>query len=163
MNLDAVLLNIQGKLPKDLMAITTLKEKFEKLSDDKKQEAISQISMLNLKSPAFVFWVGNFIFGNFGVARFMIGDKVLGFIRLVICILYIITFISSFSLGMGEFSASLDEGYEASNSTIAGAAFLGILSTSLFIIMNIWWLVDLFLVGKKLRRQNFDKIMQILN
>lgn len=163
MNLDAILASIQGKLPKDLMAITTIKEKIEKLNETKKQEVISQISTLDLKSPALVFWVGNFIFGNFGIARFMIRDKVLGFIRLVICILYIMTLILSLSLGMGELAASLDEDYEASNSTIAGAALLGILSTGIFIIMSIWWLVDLFLVGKKLRRQNFDKIMQILN
>lgn len=43
--------------------------------------------MLKLKSPALVFWVGTFLFGPFGVERFMIGDMVLGFVRLAFVII----------------------------------------------------------------------------
>ncbi|ECP8588904.1 hypothetical protein FU405_03835 [Campylobacter coli] len=64
--------------------------------------------MIKLKSPALVFWVRTFLFGAFGVGRFMIGDWVLGLIRLGITI------------------------------------------------------VAMFLVGKKLRKQNFEKIANII-
>ena len=122
MNFDAFLPLVQDKLPKnDTIAIMTLREKFEKLDESKKQEVVNQLPLLNLKSPALVFWVGNILFGNFGVARFMIGDTGLGVVRIILTI-------------------------------ITGG-----------IVSSIWTFVDLFIVGKKLRNQNFQKIMQILN
>lgn len=148
MNFDAILPSIQDKLPKDPMALITLREKFEKLDESKKQAVVTQIPLLNLKSPAFVFWVGNFLFGTFGVARFMIGDKVLGFVRLGITILVIILSI------MVSLSASLYD--------LGAAKFFYNLSNLVVVVNSIWWFVDLFLVGKKLRRKNLEKIMQIL-
>ncbi|EKT0454159.1 TM2 domain-containing protein [Campylobacter jejuni] len=71
--------------------------------------------MIKLKSPALVFWVGTFLFGAFGVSRFMIGDRV-----------------------------------------------LGIIYGLLWLVNWIWWIVDMFLVGKKLRKQNFEKIANII-
>lgn len=63
-----------------------LKEKFDRLNEDKQKEVVAQLPMIKLKSPALVFWVGTFLFGAFGVGRFMIGDWVLGLIRLGITI-----------------------------------------------------------------------------
>lgn len=131
MDFNSVLLIIQDKLPKDGVSSVILKDKFESLSQDKQKDFISKLSEIKLKSPAFVFWVGNFLLGGLGVARFMIGDIILGFIRL-------------------------------------GWAILGIFielsfnNASILLVIWIWWIVDLFLVGKKLRKQNFEKIINLM-
>ena len=67
-----------------------LKEKFDRLNEDKQKEVVAQLPMIKLKSPALVFWVGTFLFGPFGVGCFMIGDMVLGFVRLAFVIIPII-------------------------------------------------------------------------
>ncbi len=94
--------------------------------------------MLKLKSPALVFWVGTFLFGPFGVRRFMIGDMVLGFVRLAFVIIPII-----FNIVASE--------------SLQNIAYI-------LVIVNwtIWWIVDMFLVGKKLRKQNYEKIANII-
>ncbi|WP_096028240.1 hypothetical protein [Campylobacter lanienae] len=131
MDFNSVLLIIQNKLPKDGASSAILKDKFESLSQDKQKDFISKLSQIKLKSPAFVFWVGNFLLGNFGVARFMIGDMMLGFIRLGLVILDI--FIE-----------------------------LSFNNASILLVIWIWWIVDLFLVGKKLRKQNLEKIINLM-
>lgn len=131
MDFNSVLLTIQDKIPKDGASSVVLKDKFENLSQDKQKDFISKLSQIKLKSPAFVFWVGNFLLGNLGVARFMIGDKILGFIRLGLVILDI--FIE-----------------------------LSFNNASILLVIWIWWIVDLFLVGKKLRKQNFEKIINLM-
>lgn len=131
MDFNSVLLIIQNKLPKDGASSVMLKDKFESLSQDKQKDFISKLSEIKLKSPAFVFWVGNFLLGNFGVARFMIGDMMLGFIRLGLVILDI--FIE-----------------------------LSFNNASILLVIWIWWIVDLFLVGKKLRKQNLEKIINLM-
>lgn len=130
MDFNSVLLIIQNKLPKDGVSSAILKDKFESLSQDKQKDFISKLSQIKLKSPAFVFWVGNFLLGNLGVARFMIGDMMLGFIRLGLVILDI--FIE-----------------------------LSFNNASILLVIWIWWIVDLFLVGKKLRKQNLEKIINL--
>ncbi|WP_096021916.1 hypothetical protein [Campylobacter lanienae] len=130
MDFNSVILIIQDKLPKDGVSSAILKDKFESLSQDKQKDFISKLSQIKLKSPAFVFWVGNFLLGSFGVARFMIGDMMLGFIRLGLVILDI--FIE-----------------------------LSFNNASILLVIWIWWVVDLFLVGKKLRKQNLEKIINL--
>lgn len=39
---------------------------------------------------------------------------------------------------------------------------LGIIYGLLWLVNWIWWIVDMFLVGKKLRKQNFEKIVNII-
>lgn len=131
MDFNSVLLTIQDKIPKDGASSVVLKDKFENLSQDKQKDFISKLSQIKLKSPAFVFWVWNFLLGNLGVARFMIGDMILGFIRLGLVILDI--FIE-----------------------------LSFNNASILLVIWIWWIVDLFLVGKKLRKQNFEKIINLM-
>ena len=94
--------------------------------------------MLKLKSPALMFWVGTFLFGPFGVGCFMIGDMVLGFVRLAFVIIPII-----FNIVASE--------------SLQNIAYI-------LVIVNwtIWWIVDMFLVGKKLRKQNYEKIANII-
>ncbi|EQA3989106.1 hypothetical protein ACX2FP_000618 [Campylobacter upsaliensis] len=142
MDFNTVLMSIGDKLPRDGVASVTLKDKFEKLSEESQKNAITQLSVLNLKSPALVFWVGTFLLGAFGVGRFMIGDMVLGFARLVLTVLGIV---------VGIF-------YESSMND-----FVGLLYGLLTLANWIWWIVDMFLVGKKLRKKNYEKISAVFD
>ncbi|EAK3930372.1 hypothetical protein C1U56_02820 [Campylobacter jejuni] len=140
MDFNSVLFSIGDKLLKDATSTVMLKEKFDRLNEDKQKEVVAQLPMIKLKSPALVFWVGTFLFGGLGVGRFMIGDMVLGFARLALGIIIpIISFL-------------LFE--ETIANRLAGIC--------IFIDFNIWWIVDMFLVGKKLRKQNFEKINKII-
>lgn len=138
-----IMLNeIQDKLPRGEMrysALDEIKNRLDSLSDGQRSDVNFKIQALNIKNPALVFWVGSFLFGSFGVGRFMIGDIGLGFARLA---LQIITLVLLVIVGDGN-----------EESTIAAIA-------GLFVIANwVWWFVDLFLVGKKLRMQNLRKVL----
>ncbi|HEF6794501.1 TPA: hypothetical protein SAV48_000832 [Campylobacter jejuni] len=138
MDFNSVLSNIGDKLPRDGLAAITLKEKFERLSEERKKDVLNQFPMLKLKSPTLVFWVGTFLFGPFGVERFMIGDMVLGFVRLAFVIIPII-----FNI-------------------VASKSLQNIAYILVIVNWTIWWIVDMFLVGKKLRKQNYEKIANII-
>lgn len=140
MDSQIILSELRDKLPKDSESIQCLKEKLDKLDDKQRGDVFSKISLLNLKSPKLVFWVGSFLFGSIGVGRFMIGDTLLGGIRLALVILSIFFDIIS----------------DGTNPILHGLALW------MNLAIWIWWIVDLFIVGKKLRKQNLEKIMQIL-
>lgn len=142
MDFNTVLMSINDKLPRDGVASVTLKDKFEKLSEESQKNAITQLSVLNLKSPALVFWVGTFLLGALGVGRFMIGDMVLGFARLVLTVLAMV--VSIF------YASSMND-------------FVGLLYGLLTLANWIWWIVDMFLVGKKLRKKNYEKISAVFD
>lgn len=108
------------------------------LSEERKKDVLNQLPMLKLKSPTLVFWVGTFLFGPFGVGRFMIGDMVLGFVRLAFVIIPII-----FNI-------------------VASKSLQNIAYILVIVNWTIWWIVDMFLVGKKLRKQNYEKIANII-
>lgn len=127
-----IMMMVQDKLPKDMVSLSNLRDKLDKLSDAKREELAQKLPMLKLKSPALVFWVGSFLFGNFGVGRFMIGDTLLGGIRLGLTL-----------LGMFVIAAGFGEVFEK----------------TLQLAVWIWWIVDLFITGKKLRKKNLDKIL----
>ncbi len=138
---NAIMMMVQDKLPKDSMGQITLRDKLDTLSEAKKDELMRTLPMLDLKNPTLVFWVGSFLFGEFGVGRFMIGDKVLGAIRLALALFFYLFLMI----------------YAESESGIA--AFLVVI---LILAVRGWWVVDLFLTGKKLRQQNLDKILQAI-
>lgn len=142
MDFNSILSSIGDKLPRDGLAALALKEKFERLSEERKKDVLNQLPMLKLKSPALVFWVGTFLLGSFGVGRFMIGDILLGFVRLAFVIIPII-----FSIVANE-----------SLQNIASILML----INWIVNWTIWWIVDMFLVGKKLRKQNYEKIANII-
>ncbi len=143
MDFNTVLMSIGDKLPKDGVASVALKDKFEKLSEESQKSAITQLSVLNLKSPALVFWVGTFLLGGFGVGRFMIGDMVLGFVRLGLNLAMVVIAAAS----------GISEDY----------ILMGVSGLLLFANWNVWWIVDMFLVGKKLRKKNYEKINAVFD
>lgn len=125
---------IQNKLPSDIAKIATLKDKFDALSEPKQKNAASKIASLELKSPALVFWLGTFFLGGWGVGRFMIGDTLLGFIRLALALLGIVLALNA----------------------------VRPLMLLLAIVQWIWWIADMFLVGLKLREQNYQKVLHAI-
>ena len=141
MDTNSILLMLQDKLPKDIQSQQLLREKLDNLNDAQRDELMLKLPSLNLTSPALVFWVGSFLFGNFGVGRFMIGDTLLGGIRLGIWI--ILTLIATFSPDKAKI----------------GVVVIAML---LLFVMWIWWIVDLFLTGKKLRKKNLNKILHAI-
>ena len=127
-----IMMMVQDKLPKDMVSLSNLRDKLDKLSDAKREELAQKLPMLKLKSPALVFWVGSFLFGSFGVGRFMIGDTLLGGIRLGLALLSVF---------------------------VAAVEFGEVFEKTLQLAVWIWWIVDLFITGKKLRKKNLDKIL----
>ena len=136
MDTNSILLMLQDKLPKDIQSQQLLREKLDNLNDAQRDELVQKLPFLNLKNPVLVFWVGSFLFGHFGVGRFMIGDTLLGGIRLGIYIILMI---------MG----ALDKKYS-------------VIAILLLLVVWVWWIVDLFLTGKKLRKKNLNKILHAI-
>lgn len=143
MDSNMILMSVQDKLPKDFLEQQQLKEKLDSLDEKSRDEFMAKIPMLGLKSPAFVFWIANLFFGWLGVARFMIGDMILGGVRLALVVIFFILYVYG---------------------TIAGGSntALGIIIALCYFTIIIWNIVDLFLVGKKLRKQNLNKLLSIL-
>lgn len=132
-----ILDEIENKLPRGKMrelSLAEIKNKLDLLSDDERTNAFLRIET-KIKNPIVVD-VCNFFFGNFGVARFMIGDIGLGIARLVFLFICLLVAIS-------------DDGSEEMEFTVI--AF----TASIWI----WWLIDLILVEKKVRMQNLRKIL----
>ena len=132
-----ILEEIKGKMPRGKVGKATLAElqsRLDSLNDSQRSEAFLRIQDAKLKTPIIVD-ICNFFFGNFGVGRFMIGDIGLGIGRLV------------YSLVALGASGIADD--EESNMVANGLLFF----------MWGWWLVDLFLVLKKVRMQNLRKVL----
>ena len=132
-----ILDEIKGKMPIRKMgkaALAELQSRLDSLNDSQRSEAFLRIQEANLKSPLLVA-ILNFFFGNLGIARFMIGDIGIGIGRLVYSL-----------VALGASGVADDEDTKA---------FAGILMA----VMWIWWLIDLFLVEKKLRMQNLRKVL----
>ena len=132
-----ILDEIKGKLPKGKVGKATLAElqsRLDSLNDSQRSEAFLRIQDAKLKTPIIVD-ICNFFFGNFGVGRFMIGDIGLGIGRLVYSL-----------VALGASGIADDE------ETQMGA-------TILVVFMWGWWLVDCFLVPKKVRMQNLRKVL----
>lgn len=149
MDTNSILLAVQEKLPKDIQSRQMLQDRLDKLSDSQRNELAQKLPLLKLKSPALVFWVGSFLFGSLGVGRFMIGDMLLGGIRLALTIIMYVLI----SVGTADM---VDKAPYGEVST------LYIISLVLNLIVVIWWIVDLFLTGKKLRNNNLNKIFQAI-
>ncbi|MWV63178.1 hypothetical protein DCO58_00240 [Helicobacter saguini] len=147
MDSSAILMMLNDKLPKDNpLIMQTLNNELKALNDKQLSEVMQKITIANLKSPTKVFWLGSFLFGNLGVGRFMIGDNIIGGVRLALLIIYVL-------LG-GAVEAYQDDAH-----AMLGASVLAIVFG---LAVFIWWVADLFLVGKKLRNINLQKVQEII-
>lgn len=145
MDTNAIVMSLQDKLPKDSIGIMTLRNELDKANAAQKEEFAKNLPLLDLKSPTKVFWLGSFLFGVLGAGRFMVGDMKLGTARLLL-------FIATCALGYFLLNSTLDE-----DLALAGGFFCGVL----YVAMMLWYVVDLFLTGKSLRKKNLDKCLKL--
>ncbi|WP_181882567.1 MULTISPECIES: TM2 domain-containing protein [unclassified Helicobacter] len=163
MDLNSILMIVQDKIPKNRDSINALKEQLDKLNESQKENVAFKISFLGLKNPVPVFWVGSFLFGVFGVGRFMIGDAGLGILRLIAFIgCPILSFIGFFAYILSTPDGVLGSDTYSKLFTAFGI-FLLIVSALLALTTALWWFIDLFLVGKKVRKKNYDALMELIS
>ena len=160
MNASSVIAMLQDKLPKNHAQLKTLEDKLNSFDETKINDLVSKIPQLNLKSPTIIFWVGSFVFGVLGVNRFMIGQTALGLAKLALFILYIV-FIFLFS----KVIISVDEWITPEEMLyLMDLAKTYSKIISIFeIIIIIWWVIDLFITGKSVRKQNLEKISKAID
>ena len=155
MNTSSVIAMLQDKLPKNHAQLKTLEDKLNSFDETKINDLVSKIPQLNLKSPTIVFWVGSFVFGVLGVNRFMIGQTALDLAKLALFILYIV-FIFLFSkviISVNEWITPEEILYL----TDLAKTYSKIINIFEIIII-IWWVIDLFITDKSVRKQNLEKI-----
>lgn len=142
MDTNSIMMMVQDKLPKNPAEQMALRDKLDKMSEAKKDELVQKLPTLKLKSPAFVFWVGAFLFGQFAVARFMIGDKREGIIRLCLAVFIPILIVL---LAMAT-----------------GVEDIMIVASISYAIAWLWAFIDLFYIFRDTRRSNISKILQAI-
>lgn len=138
MDTNLIINEIKGKLPKGKMGAASIAEitnRLDSLSDKGRSDAFLRIQDANLKTP-FIVDICNFLFGTLGVARFMIGDYLIGAIKLIVLVLWAIV-----------------------NGANDGSEAMQVIDISFAILVWGWWIIDLFLVLKKVRMQNLRKVL----
>ena len=102
----------------------------------------------------------SFIFAALDINRFMTGQTALGLAKLALFILYIV-FIFLFS----KVIISVDEWItpeEILYLTDLAKTYSKIINIFEIIII-IWWVIDLFITGKSVRKQNLEKISKAID
>lgn len=136
MDTHSIISTISNKLPRDNgLSANRLKEEVDKLDDTQKSEFQNRLTSLKLKDPIFIFWVGNALLGNAGLARYLIGDKVVAGIKLGLGLISLAIFLETGGSFVGE--------------------LLGLGNT-------IWTIYDMCTMGKKIRQENLEQILSII-
>ncbi|BDB65937.1 hypothetical protein Hc94105_0116 [Helicobacter cinaedi] len=141
MDSNMLLMSLQDKLPNDQMKLHALKERLDKMDEQGRQDFLLKTNTLGLCNPKMVFWVGGFLLGFFGVAWLMLKNMPLFIAKLSVWALWILLLI---------IAAATDSAVVAGFSLVPQ------------IIVYVWFVVDLFIVGKRAREFNYQKIMQSL-
>ena len=154
MNASSVIAMLQDKLPKNHAQLKTLEDKLNSFDETKINNLVSKIPQLNLKSPTIVFWVGSFVCGVLGVNRFMIGQTALGLAKLALFIFLLAKVIIS----VDEWITPEEMLY------LMDLAKTYSKTINIFeIIIIIWWVIDLFITDKSVRKQNLEKISKAID
>lgn len=128
---------LEGRMYKATLA--ELQSRLDSLSDKQRSDVFLKIQDAKLKTPLIIFMC-NFLVGTLGVGRFMIGDWGIGIGRLALFLIWCVT-------------GALND----------GSAEMKIVDMSFAIFVWGWWIVDIFLVDKKVRMQNLRKILQSID
>ncbi|RDU72275.1 hypothetical protein CQA66_05195 [Helicobacter aurati] len=139
-----IMLHIYDKIPHE--SIPLIKDKLNKLDKLGLAKFILRLPLLRLYNIEVVFWIGGVLLGMLGIGRFMIGDKLIGTLKITLLGLsYCIMLAGSI---IGEFTE-----YKLLTFILITIGYIG------FIMVAIWWIVDIFLLGTKTRRKNLSKIL----
>lgn len=131
---------VQDKLSKNSMDLTILKERLDKLNDAQRDNFAKQLSFIKLKSSIVGLILGLF-FGGLGVDRFHKGN-------IGLAVLKFILFFSYFLLLGG---------------LIVNSVGMTAVGGIMFFVLIVWAIADLFFVYKGIKKDNFAKIMMVLN
>ena len=95
-----------------------------------------------------VFWVGSVILGVFGVGRFMIGDKLIGALKLTLIIISYILLAISYIMAL----------FPNLNIISIVLMIMGYVGLA---IVTIWWGLDIFMITSKAKRANLNRILYL--
>lgn len=136
MDANTIIMNLQDKLPNDEALISNLRQNINDLSNEEKLNFTNKLTLLKLKNPStgLAFSTG---LGMFAVDRFYVGSYILGLLKLVCCLIFIINVIC-YLKGLIE--------------NIKLVRYFAL----------IWYFADLFEIPRKIKESNYKKIMSIL-
>lgn len=143
-----IMLHLYDKIPNE--GITLVKGKLKKLDKVGLAKIVIGLPLLKLYNVQMVFWVGSVILGIFGVGRFMIGDRVIGALKVsLLFISYALLMISAVFTHLSDLTiVSL---------SLLIAGYVGLVGVA------IWWGLDMFLIIPKAKRANLNKILHLFN
>lgn len=102
------------------------------------------IRLMDFKNPN-LYLILSLCIGYWGVDRFMLGKYTSGVFKLIIIQLSVIAGIACFFLGL------------------SGEKELSWICGGIFIVGNIWWLMDLCLIRHMTKEYNYKRLIQTLN
>lgn len=141
-----IMLHIYDKIPNESLAI--VRDKLKKRDKVGLAKVVIGLPALKLHNVGMVFWVGSVILGLFGVGRFMIGDKLIGALKLTLLFLSYILLALSLAL-------ALFPGFGLMAVVLMIIGYVGLLAAA------IWWGIDIFLISTKTKRVNLNKLLAL--
>lgn len=141
-----IMLHIYDKIPNE--SLNLVRAKLKKLDKIGLAKIVIGLPALRLYNVSMVFWVGSVILGLFGVGRFMIGDKLIGALKVTLLFLSYVLLAVSLALALFPNLSLI-----AIILMISG--YVGLL------IAAIWWGIDIFLISTKTKRVNLNKILAL--
>lgn len=148
MNFNEFLFRYKDYLPNDLFKLEALRDKIEKLDKKASEDLSFKLNMLEFINPNILFWVGCVLLGMLGADRFMIKSVGLGILKLALFLLTLLFLVGFIELAQEFALKDLRDEFIACFS----------LSTLVFS----FWIADWFLVPRKYKDQNYEKIIQLL-
>lgn len=143
-----IMLHLCDKIPSESFML--VKDKLKKLDKVGLAKIVIVLPMLKLHNIQIVFWVGSVILGIFGVGRFMIGDRVLGALKVSLLLV-------SYALLMISAVLTQASGLALASLCLLVFGYVGL------VCVAIWWGLDMFLIMPKAKRANLNKILHLLH
>lgn len=143
-----IMLHLYDKIPNE--SFTLVKDKLRKLDKVGLAKIVIGLPLLKLHNVQMVFWVGSVILGIFGVGRFMIGDRVIGALKVsLLLISYALLMISAVFVQLSDLALI--------SLIFLVTGYIGLVGVA------IWWGLDMFFILPKAKRANLNKILHLFN
>lgn len=143
-----IMLHLYDKIPDEGVAV--VKNKLKRLDKIGLAKVVIGLPLIKLYNTQMIFWVGSVILGIFGVGRFMIGDKIIGALKVsLLLVSYALLMISAVFTHLSEL--------EIISLSLLIVGYIGLVGVA------IWWGLDIFLVMPKAKRANLNKILHLFN